>query len=156
MILAPLLLQLVLGLRRADGLRLTIAGHPEVFVIGDLASLQQKNGEPVPGVAPAAIQEGVHTSRNIERIVSGKPALPFRYRDKGSLATIGRAAGVADFGWLHLSGFIAWFAWLAVHIFFLIGFRNRFLVISEWAWAYLTFERGARLITGRTDPLLRK
>jgi len=135
---------------------LTIAGHPEVFVIGDLASLQQKNGEPVPGVAPAAIQEGVHTSRNIERIVSGKPALPFRYRDKGSLATIGRAACVADFGWLHLSGFIAWFAWLAVHIFFLIGFRNRFLVISEWAWAYLTFERGARLITGRTDPLLRK
>ncbi len=130
---------------------LTIADHPEVFVIGDLAAIEN-----VPGVAPAAIQEGIHAARNIVRRATGQPSLPFRYRDKGSLATIGRAAAVADFGWLKLSGFIAWFAWLAVHIFFLIGFRNRFLVITEWAWAYLTFQRGARLITGRGEPLLPK
>src|SRR5439155_19891371 len=96
----------------------------------------------------AAIQEGVHAARNIERALAGKKRERFRYRDKGSLATIGRAAAVADFGFLRLSGFIAWFAWLAIHIFFLIGFRNRFLVITQWAWAYLTFQRGARLITG--------
>jgi len=123
---------------------LTVPGHAEVFVIGDLAAVDD-----VPGVAPAAIQEGLHTARNIQRAIDGKPALPFRYRDKGSLATIGRAAGVADIGPFHLSGFIAWMAWLAIHIFFLIGFRNRLLVILEWAWAYVTYERGARLITGK-------
>ena len=123
---------------------LSVPGHAEVFVIGDLAAVDQ-----VPGVAPAAIQEGLHTARNIERIVDGKPSIPFRYRDKGSLATIGRAAGVADIGPLHLSGFIAWFAWLTIHIFYLIGFRNRLLVILQWAWAYVTYERGARLITGK-------
>ena len=123
---------------------LTLPNHPEVFVIGDLASLKV----PVPGVAPAAIQEGVHAARNIERLVRGEKTLPFHYRDKGSLATIGRAAAVADFGRLHVSGFFAWFAWLAVHIFFLIGFRNRVLVILQWAWAYVTYQRGARLITG--------
>lgn len=122
---------------------LTIPGHPEVFVIGDLAALK----EPVPGVAPAAIQEGVHAARNIERMMRAAPMRPFHYRDKGSLATIGRAAAVADFGRVHISGFFAWFAWLAVHIFFLIGFRNRVLVILQWAWAYLTYQRGARLIT---------
>ena len=118
---------------------LTLPGHPEVFVVGDLAALRV----PIPGVAPAAIQEGTHAAR----IIAGKPARPFRYRDKGSLATIGRAAAVADFGSFRLSGFFAWFAWLAVHIFFLIGFRNRLLVILQWAWAYVTYERGARLIT---------
>ena len=126
-----------------DDLRLP--NHPEVFIIGDLASLKV----PVPGVAPAAIQEGVHAARNIERLVRGEETLPFHYRDKGSLATIGRAAAVADFGRLHVSGFFAWFSWLAVHIFFLIGFRNRVLVILQWAWAYVTYQRGARLITGR-------
>jgi len=106
----------------------------------------------VPGVAPAAIQEGVHAAKNIERTLAGKPRQAFRYRDKGSLATIGRAAAVADLGFIKLSGFIAWFAWLAIHIFFLIGFRNRFLVITQWAWAYLTYQRGARLITGGGAP----
>ena len=127
---------------------LTIAGHPEVFVIGDLAAVKQKNGELVPGVAPAAIQEGVY----VAKLIAGKKREPFRYRDKGSLATIGRAAAVADLGFLKLSGFLAWIAWLTIHIFFLIGFRNRFLVITQWAWAYLTYQRGARLITeGRSS-----
>ena len=124
---------------------LTIPGHPEVFVAGDLAAVDN-----VPGVAPAAIQEGNHTADNIERAVAGKPLRPFHYFDKGSLATIGRAAAVADLRGLKLSGFIAWMAWLTIHIFFLIGFRNRFLVITQWAWAYVTYQRGARLITG--DP----
>ncbi len=135
---------------------LTIPGHRDVFVIGDLAASEQADGSFVPGVAPAAIQEGTHAARNIERAVAGQPLRRFRYRDKGSLATIGRAAGVADFGRIKLSGFIAWFAWLAIHIFFLIGFRNRFLVISQWAWAYLTYQRGARLITGRVEPVLKE
>jgi NADH:quinone reductase (non-electrogenic) len=135
---------------------LTVPGHRDVFVIGDLAAMKQTDGTEVPGVAPAAIQEGVHTARNIERAVAGQPMKPFHYFDKGSLATIGRAAGVGDFGWLKVSGFIAWFAWLTVHIFFLIGFRNRFLVLTQWAWAYVTYERGARLITGRVEPVLKK
>jgi len=135
---------------------LSIPGHPEVFVIGDLAAITNDDGSLVPGVAPAAIQEGIHTAKNIARLLNGQPTLPFRYRDKGSLATIGRAAGVADFGRLKLSGFIAWAAWLAIHIFFLIGFRNRVLVILQWAWAYLTYQRGARLITGKTEPLMKE
>jgi NADH dehydrogenase len=124
---------------------LTILGHADVFVAGDLAAVDD-----VPGVAPAAIQEGNHAAANIERAVAGKPLRPFHYLDKGSLATIGRAAAVANIRGLKLSGFIAWIAWLTIHIFFLIGFRNRFLVITQWAWAYVTYERGARLITG--DP----
>ena len=123
---------------------LTIPGHDDVFDVGDLAALKYKDGL-VPGVAPAAIQEGIHAARSI----AANSHTPFRYRDKGSLATIGRAAAVADLGFVKLSGFIAWFAWLAIHIFFLIGFRNRFLVITQWAWAYMTYQRGARLITGR-------
>ena len=130
---------------------LSVPGHPEVFVIGDLAAVEK-----VPGVAPAAIQEGTHTAKNIERMIAGQPSLPFRYHDKGSLATIGRAAGVADFGRIKLSGFLAWAAWLSVHIFFLIGFRNRILVILQWAWAYVTFQRGARLITGKVEPLMKE
>ncbi len=126
---------------------LSVPGHPEVFVIGDLAHVEHK-GNLVPGVAPAAIQEGKHTARNIKRLVSGSESIPFEYVDKGSLATIGRAAAIADLGSLKLSGFPAWSAWLAIHIFFLIGFRNRFLVMFQWAWAYLTYQRGARLITG--------
>ena len=135
---------------------LTIPGHPEVFVIGDLAAVRQQDGTFVPGVAPAAIQEGQHTAENLRRAAEGQPLRAFRYHDKGSLATIGRAAAVADFGKLHLSGFIAWFAWLAIHVFFLIGFRNRFLVITQWAWAYVTYQRGARLITGEVGALVKR
>ncbi len=129
---------------------LTIPGHKDVFVLGDLAAVRQPDGSYVPGVAPAAIQEGQHTAMNLERAVAGQPLRAFRYRDKGSLATIGRAAAVADFGKVRFGGFFAWMAWLLIHIFFLIGFRNRFLVITQWAWAYLTYQRGARLITGRS------
>src|ERR1051325_9379122 len=121
---------------------LTIPGHAEVFVIGDLAAVPN-----VPGVAPAAIQEGLHAARNIERALEGQPLRAFHYRDKGSPATRRRAAAVADVGRLHLSGFVAWMAWLCIHIFYLIGFRNRLLVLLQWAWAYVTFQRGARLIT---------
>ncbi len=135
---------------------LTIPGHADVFIIGDLASLTQANGTPVPGVAPAAMQGGAHAAASIERALGGQPLRPFHYRDKGSLATIGRAAGVGDFGRIHLSGFVAWAAWLGIHIFFLIGFRNRLLVMLQWAWAYLTYQRGARLITGDSDRLMKR
>ena len=128
---------------------LTIPGHREVFVLGDLAAAQQPDGSFVPGVAPGAIQAGQHTAKNLIRALEGQPLRPFRYNDKGSLATLGRARAVADFGKFTLSGFTAWFAWLAIHLFFLIGFRNRFLVITQWAWAYFTYQRGARLITGK-------
>jgi len=127
---------------------LSIPGHDHVFVIGDLASLKQKNGQPVPGLAPAAIQEGKATARNILRDLEGKPRKDFHYLDKGSLATIGRAAAVGEFGKVHISGFLAWLAWLSVHIFFLIGFRNRIIVLIQWAWSYFTYEQGAQLITG--------
>jgi NADH dehydrogenase len=127
---------------------LTVPGHDEVFVIGDLAALEQ-DGTFVPGVSPAAMQEARHTARNIERKLSGQPMKPFRYLDKGSFATIGRGAAVGEiFGRLKLSGFIAWLAWLGIHVLFLIGFRNRFVVMFNWAYSYLTFKRGARLITG--------
>ena len=135
---------------------LTIPGHRDVFVLGDLAAAKQADGSFVPGVAPAAIQAGQHAAENLRRAVENQPLRPFRYRDKGSLATIGRAAAVADFGKVKLSGFIAWFAWLAIHLFFLVGFRNRFLVITQWAWAYLTYQRGARLITGPVGPLVKR
>jgi NADH dehydrogenase len=131
---------------------LSIPGHPEVVVIGDLASLTQ-DGKPVPGVAPAAIQEGKHAARNIVRSLRGQPRQPFHYRDKGALATIGRAAAVADLNFVRLTGWVAWMAWLFIHIFFLIGFRNRFVVMFEWAWSYFTYDRGARLITGRPRRL---
>lgn len=133
---------------------LTVPGHDDIYVIGDLASIRPEGGPPVPGVAPAAMQMAHCAAINIKRSLAGAPRLPFRYRDKGSLATVGRASGVADFGRLRLSGFIAWVAWLTIHIFFLIGFRNRFVVLFSWAWSYLTYERGARLITGDT-PVLR-
>jgi NADH dehydrogenase len=167
---------------------LSLAGHPEVFVIGDLAAAKDEQGKMLPGVAPVAIQEGrfvakvireeverLGSNRNPEgapplsRSVRQEPALSgpecsegkskgggfdsrpaFHYWDKGSLATIGRAAAVAQFGKIHISGFIAWLSWLFVHILFLIGFRNRLLVFIQWAWSYVTYERGARLITGST------
>jgi len=132
---------------------LSLPGHPEVFVIGDLAALKDENGKMLPGVAPVAIQQGNYVAKLIDpEIESGNviPRPPFHYWDKGSLATIGRAAAVAQFGKIHISGFIAWLAWLFVHILFLIGFRNRLLVFIQWAWSYVTYERGARLITGST------
>ncbi|HZP16795.1 MAG TPA: NAD(P)/FAD-dependent oxidoreductase [Terriglobales bacterium] len=131
---------------------LSIPGHPEVFVIGDLASFRHTaDGKPVPGVAPAAMQEGRWVAANILRDLRNKPRVPFRYRDKGTLATIGRAAAVANFGKLHLSGFLAWLTWLFVHLMYLVGFRNRVLVFIEWAWSYFTYQRSARLITGNCE-----
>ena len=130
---------------------LSLPEHPEVFVIGDLADIKDKAGKPVPGVAPAAIQQGKAAAKNVWRSIQGKTREPFEYWDKGSLATIGRGAGIAEIGRLHLSGLVAWIAWLTVHIFFLIGFRNRMTVFIQWAWAYFTSQSGARLITGATD-----
>lgn len=129
---------------------LTIPGHPEVFVVGDLAASTMKNGKLVPGVAPAAIQMGKYAAKQIKRILKGQTREPFEYWDKGSLATIGRSHAVADFGRFHISGYFAWLSWLFIHLFFLIGFRNRLLVMTEWAWSYLTYNHSARLITG--DP----
>jgi len=143
---------------------LSLPGHPEVFVIGDLANLKDEHGKMLPGVAPVAIQQGHFVAKLIRKELEavGGPSLtsfakggesarvPFHYWDKGSLATIGRAAAVAEFGKIHISGFLAWLSWLFVHIFFLIGFRNRILVFIQWAWSYVTYERGARLITGST------
>ena len=127
---------------------LSIPGHPEVFVVGDLAALKDKNGKWLPGLAPVAMQEGKAVAQNIARDLRHQSRKDFHYFDKGTLATIGRAAGVAQFGKVHISGLLAWLAWLFVHIFFLIGFRNRIIVLVQWAWSYLTYERGARLITG--------
>jgi NADH dehydrogenase len=127
---------------------LSLPGHGEVFVVGDVAAFEQ-DGTLVPGVAPAAMQEGEHAARNVVLLLAGKPSRPFRYRDKGSLATIGRAKAVAEVAGVRLQGFVAWLAWLGIHVFFLIGFRNRALVMFEWAWAYFTYQRGARLITER-------
>jgi NADH dehydrogenase len=129
---------------------LSIPGHPEVFVIGDLATLKDKHGKLLPGVAPVAIQQGTFVARQIAADLAGKPREAFHYLDKGSLATIGRAAAIAQFGKVHISGFLAWLAWLFIHIMFLVGFRNRILVMIQWAWSYLTYERGARLITGES------
>ena len=126
---------------------LTIAGHPQVQVIGDLASFSDQNGEPLPRVSPVAMQQGRHAARNVLRMIRGKAPQKFHYFDKGSMATIGRNKAVADLKFLHLSGLPAWLAWLFVHIIFLVGFRNRVLVLIQWAWAYLTFDKGARLIT---------
>ncbi len=131
---------------------LSVPGHPEIFVVGDLASITYDGGKPVPGLAPAAMQEGKWAGRQIKADLEGKPREPFQYLDKGSLATIGRAAAVADLPWgIHISGFFAWLAWLFIHIFFLIGFRNRLAVMFDWAWSYFTYNRSARLITGESN-----
>jgi|HubBroStandDraft_4_1064222.scaffolds.fasta_scaffold02604_7 NADH dehydrogenase len=132
------------------GADLSLPGHPEVFVIGDLASLKQAEGMQLPGVAPVAMQEGRWVARQIAADLAGNARTPFHYVDKGSLATIGRAAAVAQFGKVHISGFLAWLSWLFIHIFFLIGFRNRIIVMIEWAWSYFTYDRSARLITGES------
>ena len=131
---------------------LTIPGHRELFVIGDLASLNGADGRPLPGVAQVALQMGKHAARNIQAAVAGRPYSAFRYRDLGNMATIGRASAVADFGWLRLKGLVAWQAWLFVHIMNLIGFRNRLVVLVQWAWAYFSYQRAVRLITGQDNP----
>lgn len=127
---------------------LTLPGHPEVYVVGDLAALAGPDGKPLPGLAPVAIQEGEAAADNIWRTVQGQPRAMFRYVNRGTMATIGRAAAIAELGRLRLSGLVAWLAWLFVHIVWLIGFDNRLLVMFKWTWSYLTWERGARLITG--------
>jgi NADH:ubiquinone reductase (H+-translocating) len=126
---------------------LTIPGHPEVQVIGDLANFAHQTGEPLPGISPVAMQQGRHAARNVLRMIKGRKPQRFRYWDKGTMATIGRNKAVADLKFMHLSGRLAWLAWLFVHIVFLVGFRNRLLVLFQWAWAYFTFDKGARLIT---------
>src|SRR5216117_3538744 len=126
---------------------LTIPGHPEVQVIGDLANFTHQTGEPLPGILPVAMQQGRHAARNVLATIKGRKPQRFRYWDKGTMATIGRHKAVADLKFVHLSGLPAWLAWLFVHIIFLVGFRNRLLVLIQWAWAYLTFDKGARLIT---------
>lgn len=132
---------------------LSIPGHPEVTVVGDLAALSWHE-PPVPGIAPAAKQMGAHAAKNILRRLLGEPMKPFVYRDYGMLATIGRNAAVAVFGRFRLSGFPAWLLWLLAHIWFLIGFRNRLVVMIDWAWAYWTFERGARIVPIASDRRL--
>jgi NADH:ubiquinone reductase (H+-translocating) len=129
---------------------LSIPGHPEVFVIGDLASITT-GGKAVPGVAPAAMQMGSHAARNIRRSLEHRERVPFRYRNKGDLATIGRHRAIADFGWLKVTGGLAWWFWLFVHIMYLAGFRNRLSVLLEWGYSYFTYQRGARLITAGGD-----
>jgi NADH dehydrogenase len=126
---------------------LAVPGHPDVYVVGDVCALEQ-NGRPLPGVAQVAMQGGAHVAGNIRRALRDEPPLPFRYRDYGSMAVIGRASAVADIGPIKASGFIAWFMWVFLHVFWLIGFRNRLAVMSEWAWAYVTMQRRVRLITG--------
>src|SRR5213595_2740495 len=126
---------------------LTIPGHPEVQVIGDLANFSHQTGEPLPGISPVAMQQGRHAARNVLAMIQGRKPQRFHYFDKGSMATIGRNKAVADLKFFHLSGLAAWLAWLFVHIIFLVGFRNRLAVLFQWAWAYFTFNKGARLIT---------
>ena len=127
---------------------LTIPGHPNLFVIGDLASLNGEDGKPLPGVAQVAMQMGAHAAHNVRRAIAGQPLRPFKYRDYANMATIGRASAVGDFHWVQVKGLVGWLAWLFVHIFNLIGFRNRIVVMIQWAWAYFSYQRAIRLITG--------
>jgi NADH:ubiquinone reductase (H+-translocating) len=149
---SPLGKQLGVPLDRAGrvivGNDLSIPGHPDVYVIGDLASFTGKDGKPVPGVSPAAKQMGRCAAANILRALEGKTPLTFAYKDYGSLATIGRHSAIAAVGKFRFSGSPAWLFWLFVHIYFLIGFRNRLVVLTDWAWAYWTYERYARIIIG--------
>ena len=130
---------------------LTLPGHPEIFVVGDTAAVAGPDGKPLPGLAPVAKQQGAYVARAVRARLSGRGIEPFHYRNLGSLATIGRGRAVADFGWLRLNGSLAWLLWGLVHVAFLIGFRNRIVVLLEWLWSYVTFKRGARLITGPTQ-----
>jgi NADH dehydrogenase len=128
---------------------LTVPGHPEIFVIGDLANYSHQTGQSLPGVAQPAIQEGHYVAKVIARRVRGdKEVKPFHYFDKGNLATIGRGAAVADLNWLQLSGWPAWLIWVFVHLLYIVQFQNRLLIFMQWGWLYLTYDRSARLITG--------
>ena len=127
----------------------SIPGHPEVFVIGDQAHFATGEGKPLPGLSPVPMQQGRHVAKNIIALLRGGSTSRFAYRDKGIMATIGRHAAVAEMGSLRMSGFIAWLAWLFIHVIFLVGFRNRLSVLFNWAYAYVTYGRGARLITRR-------
>ncbi|RPH64055.1 MAG: NAD(P)/FAD-dependent oxidoreductase [Acidobacteria bacterium] len=129
---------------------LSIPGRPDVFVVGDLAAFTDQDGKVLPGLAPVAQQQGRHAAVNIVRLIAHQRTQPFRYRDYGNMATIGRGAAIADFGRVRLSGLIGWLAWLFVHIMRLVGFRNRIAVFFEWAWAYVSYQRSVRLITGGT------
>jgi NADH dehydrogenase len=131
---------------------LTLPGHPEIFVIGDLARFTHQTGQPLPGVAQPAIQEGRYVAGAIARRLRGEKSPPFHYFDKGNLATIGRGAAVADLNWLRLSGFPAWLLWIFIHLLYIVEFQNRLLVFVQWAWFYFTYDRSARLITGK-NPL---
>jgi NADH dehydrogenase len=131
---------------------LSIPGHPEVTVVGDLATFRTAEGRQLPGVAQVAMQQAAHAAHNIERVLAGQPATPFVYRNLGDMATIGRHSAVGDFGWMTLKGYVAWFAWLFIHIFQLIGFRNRLSVMTQWAFSYLTYQRSVRLITHDDPP----
>ncbi len=135
---------------------LSVEGRPEVFVIGDMASFPGPDGKPLPGLAPVAIQQGHCAARNIQASEEGRPREAFEYFDKGIMATVGRAAGLAQSGPLELSGFLGWLAWLFIHLLYLVEFRNRLLVVVQWAWAYFTYQRGARLITGPLPHLVRR
>jgi len=126
---------------------LTVPGHPDIFVAGDLAALKGKDGAWLPGVAQVAMQQARHASKNILEMIAGRPTQPFAYFNFGNMATIGRNSAVADFGWMRLKGYLAWLAWLFVHLLKLIGFRNRFSVMTQWAVSYLTYQRSVRLIT---------
>ncbi|MFN4259862.1 MAG: NAD(P)/FAD-dependent oxidoreductase [Gemmataceae bacterium] len=131
---------------------LSLPGHPEIFVIGDMALVVQDNGQPVPGVAPAAIQQGAYVARVIDQRLRGREPPPFRYHNKGSMATIGRAAAVADLGCCRFSGWLAWLAWLFIHLLYIIRFENRVLILIQWAWNYFTRNRSARLIAHPEPP----
>ncbi|HUO34975.1 MAG TPA: NAD(P)/FAD-dependent oxidoreductase [Candidatus Acidoferrum sp.] len=129
---------------------LTIPGHPEIFIVGDLANFSHQTGHPLPGVAQPAIQEGKHVAKTILRRLRGEPGKPFHYFDKGNMATIGRHAAVADLHWLQISGVPAWFLWIFIHIAYIVQFQNRLLILMQWAWLYWTYDRAARLITGKS------
>jgi NADH:ubiquinone reductase (H+-translocating) len=131
---------------------LTVPGHPEIFVIGDLANFSHQTGQPLPGVAQPAIQEGDYVAKVIRARFRSEKIKPFHYFDKGNLATIGRFAAVADLNWLQISGLPAWLIWIFIHLLYIVQFQNRLLVMTQWAWLYLTFDRSARLITGK-NPL---
>lgn len=128
---------------------LTVKGHANVFVVGDLAHFRDESGRPLPGVAPVAIQQGRYVARLIRDELQGRPREPFHFVDKGQLATIGRSRAIAEFGRFKLHGWIAWLLWLVVHVYYLTGFKNRLLVVIQWGWSYLTFRRGARLIVNK-------
>ncbi len=130
---------------------LTIPNHPEIMVIGDLANFSHQTGSPLPGVAPVAMQQGRYAAKRIGNQLRGQETAPFRYVDKGTLATIGRSAAVADFGKLRFSGWLAWVLWLSIQLVFLLQFRNRVLVILQWAWSYFTRNRSTRLIVERSE-----